>query len=238
MYIEELSHLTDFIASSKRSLDEICRHLYLHTFQRYAPIGIYLGQINSNGYVALKSFFGFDHVFVSQWELIPLTAEFPITHAIRRTKSLIIPTQQEFLQNFPEVEKFGVVQNNWNSCIAAPVQSLGVYFVAFQGKPDLNDEFAHFLETIGHLLALHLPSSGQDVSAVKNSSGSAEKLSPRQQIIKDLISKGHTNAHIAMEIGFSESLIRQETIAIYAALHISGRHELIKLVESELKSKA
>jgi DNA-binding NarL/FixJ family response regulator len=42
-----------------------------------------------------------------------------------------------------------------------------------------------------------------------------------------MLSKGATNSEIALEIGYSESLIRQETIEIYRTLGVSGRKELI-----------
>jgi DNA-binding NarL/FixJ family response regulator len=40
--------------------------------------------------------------------------------------------------------------------------------------------------------------------------------------------KGFTNPAIAAEIGYSESLVRQETMAIYSLLDISGRKELLE----------
>jgi DNA-binding NarL/FixJ family response regulator len=39
--------------------------------------------------------------------------------------------------------------------------------------------------------------------------------------------KGLTNAQIAGEVGYSESLVRQETIQIFRVLGVSGRKEII-----------
>jgi DNA-binding NarL/FixJ family response regulator len=47
-------------------------------------------------------------------------------------------------------------------------------------------------------------------------------------VILKLILKGLTNIQIGEEIGFSESLVRQESIAIYSALKVSGRKELLE----------
>jgi len=52
-------------------------------------------------------------------------------------------------------------------------------------------------------------------------------LTGRQLTIKSLIEKGFTNPAIADQIGYSESLVRQETMAIYAMLGIAGRKALI-----------
>jgi DNA-binding NarL/FixJ family response regulator len=51
-------------------------------------------------------------------------------------------------------------------------------------------------------------------------------LSDRQLVIADLLERGFNNAQIALEIGYSESLIRQETVAIYRKLEVTGRKAL------------
>jgi DNA-binding NarL/FixJ family response regulator len=53
------------------------------------------------------------------------------------------------------------------------------------------------------------------------------ELTQRQALIKNLMEKGYTNVAIANEIGFSESLVKQETMTIYSLLNISGRKELL-----------
>jgi DNA-binding CsgD family transcriptional regulator len=50
-------------------------------------------------------------------------------------------------------------------------------------------------------------------------------LTERQEVILKLISEGRTNGDIADILGYSESLIRQETIRIYAILKCNGRQE-------------
>ena len=51
-------------------------------------------------------------------------------------------------------------------------------------------------------------------------------LTSRQARILEMISDGKTNATIATHLGYSESLIRQETIIIYRKLGVDGRREL------------
>jgi DNA-binding NarL/FixJ family response regulator len=52
------------------------------------------------------------------------------------------------------------------------------------------------------------------------------KLTERQDLILTLIQQGLTNVIIAQRLGYSESLIRQETIAIYKKLRVNGRRDL------------
>lgn len=59
-----------------------------------------------------------------------------------------------------------------------------------------------------------------------------ENLSERQEMILRLISEGRTNGDIAELLGYSESLIRQETIRIYAHLGCNGRQEAAQIYRS------
>lgn len=52
------------------------------------------------------------------------------------------------------------------------------------------------------------------------------KLTERQDLILTLIQQGLTNVIIAQRLGYSESLIRQETITIYKKLGVNGRRDL------------
>jgi len=51
-------------------------------------------------------------------------------------------------------------------------------------------------------------------------------LTARQNEILSMIRDGLTNITIAAKLGYSESLIKQETIAIYQKLGIEGRREI------------
>jgi DNA-binding NarL/FixJ family response regulator len=55
-----------------------------------------------------------------------------------------------------------------------------------------------------------------------------KKLTERQELILSMIKNGMTNNAIANRMGYSESLIRQETMSIYQKLGVDGRREIIK----------
>jgi DNA-binding CsgD family transcriptional regulator len=54
-------------------------------------------------------------------------------------------------------------------------------------------------------------------------------LSDRQLRILGLMAKGLTNSQISKRVGFSESTVRQETMAIYRYFGVSGRREAVRL---------
>jgi DNA-binding NarL/FixJ family response regulator len=55
---------------------------------------------------------------------------------------------------------------------------------------------------------------------------SGKPLTERQKDILALIKKGMTNDEIAIEIGYSSSLVKQESMLIFSKLGISGRRDL------------
>ena len=226
MYFAELTKFTNFISSAHRSVEDVCKFLILHTFSEYAPRAIYLGQVSPNGFLEKKASFGFEQSYVSQWERIPLTAHFPIIDAIRRDEVLLF-SKEEFFIGYPQIHELGVVDRDWESCFVAPIQSIGAFFVVLHESHSARPEFTSFLRVLGHLLALHLDESVIHQLLEKKPSNRGVPLSARQEIIRTLAAKGFSNRAIAQEIGYSESLVRQETISIYSSLGISGRDELI-----------
>jgi DNA-binding NarL/FixJ family response regulator len=52
------------------------------------------------------------------------------------------------------------------------------------------------------------------------------KLTQRQTTILESLKNGMTNKEIAELIGYSESLVRHETMIIYKKLRVEGRHQL------------
>jgi DNA-binding NarL/FixJ family response regulator len=55
------------------------------------------------------------------------------------------------------------------------------------------------------------------------------ELTPRQLRILHLLAEGMTNPQIAARIGFSDSTVRQETMAIYRFLNADGRRDAVHI---------
>jgi DNA-binding NarL/FixJ family response regulator len=97
----------------------------------------------------------------------------------------------------------------------------------------VDQEFEAFLRTIGTLIMLHHSKQQVRVQSFEQKSKQKREskhgaLTTRQLLIRRLIEKGHTNAEIADQIGYSDSLVRHETMEIYAVLNVSGRKELLE----------
>jgi DNA-binding CsgD family transcriptional regulator len=226
------------MAGAHRTPDEICRFLALSIFQALSPKSIFVGEVDSSGILNHVSSFGFDEDELARYAKLSLTLNLPITEAVLTNKCVIIESPEVFIKKYPVANSLGVDDFAWKSCIAVPIVPYGVYFLVLQSKPKKDLEFEPFLRSVGHLLSLSLLRKARSPIPAPSASPEPKKLTQRQNLVMNLLSKGFTNAQIAQEIGYSESLVRQETIAIYAALRVSGRRELIKFVDEEESATA
>jgi DNA-binding CsgD family transcriptional regulator len=106
-------------------------------------------------------------------------------------------------------------------------------------EPIANDEIAPvFIATapiLGLYVSLQTPSTPtvepeRNSSPSRSANGHVEnELSPRQLRILHLLAEGLTNPQIAARIGFSDSTVRQETMAIYRFLGADGRREAVHI---------
>ena len=227
MYVKPISTLVEFFSHGYRSADDLCKFLIFETFQMFSPKSIFIGEIDSSGFINHKVSFGFEQRELDQWLRLSLGLDVPIAHAVTSNKCIIVNSPEDFYGNYPVASELGAVDSNWKSCIAVPVLPHGVYFLILNIKPKKDNEFEHFLRAVGRLIMIYL-NAGKSNRVLAASSESSGELTSRQKIILSYLEKGFTNPQIAQEIGYSESLVRHETIEIYSKLNVSGRKELLK----------
>ena len=108
-----------------------------------------------------------------------------------------------------------------------PVNPTRVYGISFQTDIRLLGDYLRYFECISSILSNWEQMNKQEVTLGLTLPVAADKnLTLRQQRIVALIKDGETNSTIARILGYSESLIKQETIAIFRKLGISNRYEL------------
>lgn len=121
------------------------------------------------------------------------------------------------------------------SMFSAPAFSSGCLIAITKSNPENTDQFV--IKSIASLISLKLQlvrpkiqqnpiseSTGQDVSTTLD-------LTKRQELVLSGILKGYTNRVISEDIGYSESLVRKETILIYRHFKVTGRAELMSQVK-------
>ena len=233
MFTKKLSYLSSYLASGNRSISEISKYISLSVFQELHVVAFYFAEVHDDGLVVPTGGFGFRKSTLENWGGIPLSLNIPITHAIKTNAVISSGSREACLEEYPSLDTFEGLDHEWNASIAWPMLPFGACALLLNGKPKISEDFDHFLATVGHLIALH---QMREVPLIDRRSQHPQRpfkraqvgLTERQQLVKSLLAKGYTNGQIAREIGYSESLVRHESIAIYAALKISGRKELIE----------
>lgn len=228
--LELIETLGSYLAESHRTYDEIARFLGLRILTRYAPYAIYIGILKDDGFIYRLGTFGIENLNVGRWTRIPLSLNLPITESLRENRIIVVNSEEEFRNKYPITEYFSTENLQWKSVVAFPGALSIVVFSMMRKNIKANKELDTFFRAVGAVVSLNHGNG----SAPNRKKGnlfepheSVDRLSTRQAVILKMILRGFTNSRISEEIGFSESLIRQESVRIYKHLNVSGRTELL-----------
>lgn len=233
MYLKKIEELSRFLVGNDSNSDEICRFLNFEIFSYFRCRAVYFARLNHEGVLTPVGQYGFPDTSMDSWGDFPLTLDIPITKAVSMNLCVQVDSHKEMIRQFPITKGMTHLDQDWSTLISIPVHAYGAYSLIGYEKLDLDVEHELFLRTVGQLASVgfsksHLHSLVKSQKKVsRNYEAPKIALTTRQELIKKLMLRGMTNIEIGAEIGFSESLIRQETMAIYAVLGISGRKELL-----------
>lgn len=233
MYSNRIVGLAKYLCESERSSEELVKFLVLKTFADFKPKAIYISELSDDGSLYPVASFGFDKLKVAQWGRFSLSTHLPITECARTDQTIVVGSVEDFLSRYPISKEIEDVRLDWEAAIAFSMLPFGTALLLLDDKPEESVEQTQFFETIGAILALQFLKTpvygGSKVKDGKKNGGNQNiELTERQKLIHQLMCKGFTNAQIAAEVGYSESLVRQETIQIFRILGVSGRKEIIE----------
>lgn len=233
MYLKKITGLAQFLSEGNKTSEQIAKFLVLKTFSELSPKSSYIAEISDDGYLSPVAGFGFDKQVEAQWGRVPLSMQLPITDSVRKDKCIVIRSVDEFCKSYPIARELESIDIDWQTYLTVPILPFGVGVITLQQQPDKSDDLIYFAEAVGALVSFHFTRRSHDGLTVSKSSkkkfvGESLNLSERQEVVHQLMMKGFTNAQIALELGYSESLIRQETIQIFRILGVSGRKEMLK----------
>lgn len=119
--------------------------------------------------------------------------------------------------------------SDYKTAVGIPATPTRLYGLAFTRSIAFVEKNRDYFECLRSILSLW------EMMNEKTILKSGEKyelkdraLTERQRKIVLFIQQGGTNLSIGVALGYSESLIRQETIIIYKKLGVSGRKELLE----------
>lgn len=135
-------------------------------------------------------------------------------------------------KGYPQYNKMKY-SSDYLTGVAIPVTMNRAYGFAFTSDITEILDYKEYFESIRSILSLWENHSSNGGNSVSDRNNLSHALSSRQKNILKLIVGGQTNLYIGNELGYSESLIRQETILIYKKLGIHGRRDLLNVVSEE-----
>lgn len=237
MAMLRLSSIANFMGA-EHDLMEVAQHLALKACPTGQICRVYIAQIKPDLKVMHLASFGYEKEFIDSHLEFTLHSDPLIAKALQSDSITIRQRDQSYLQEMSEQCSCKLNDSEtWKSTVFLPM--LPNFFVAmsFQTQVDDIQENRSFFELLRSIISMYLQlsiwSSNKSRSGVhrKLEAALGDKLTARQEDILELIKQGFTNLSIANQIGYSESLIRQETILIYQKLGISGRRDLIHKVD-------
>jgi len=231
MQLKKIFEFTHFLCDSIRTPDEISQYLVLQTLNEMNPVAIYFAEVTKDAWLAPVAGFGFANQSIESQGRFPLSMHIPITDSVKNDKCIAITSHEELFEKYPDLKTVQDVNLDWQTLIAWPMLPHGVALAQLHSEQEMDDEMEYFLRTIGEIFSLYQIQYslllGKDSKSASRHVDVPTSLSNRQGLITKMLLTGATNLEIAKELGYSESLIRQETIQIYRVLQVSGRKELI-----------
>ena len=232
LYLDRIKALFDFLRWGQPSTDAILKFVTLDTLYEFSAFTVFLNVVRLDGTVHIPSGYGFDS---EAFKLIParlVSVDTPINRSLRTGAITECGDIDSFLFSGPDYSQ-KLFPNGFKYSMAWPIPGVGSV-VTFCAKDfEMTAEAKKFLLIVGEIISMELLRVRANLDTnLSRSNGQPSRptsltLSPRQWTILAAIRKGRTNLEIAIELGFSESLIRQETVQLYRKLGVTGRKEIL-----------
>lgn len=231
MQLKRLSDLANFLASRK-TLDEAVRYIALNACLTSYPCRLYIAKLDKDLTLHHYASFGFSDEFLEKNQNFLLRENPGFSEAIMLDRISIKKRDTEYFGNIRQVISDTSENDHWKTTVFIPLLPHFAATLTLQSSIETNEETINYFELLRSLIHLYLQLTEVDHGNQKKQNHQREvtvgmALTERQQQILSLVKSGMTNPAIAAQMGYSESLIRQETMVIYQKLGVDGRRELV-----------
>lgn len=229
MYTRELVQLVNFL-EGRPELSDLALYLGTNACLSGELSKVYIGRVEDQGLISSMATFGYKSDELEFVDGLDLQASKPICFAARKNSTVIRNHNANYYTEFPDAARF---TDEWKSIVCLPLPPRYVMTLAMQVPTADDSPEINYFEMLGILIRFYINlekvRKEKDVLALHMQEVKGKPLTARQEIILTSLKKGTTNRDIAQEVSYSESLIRQETVIIYAKLGISGKKDLVNL---------
>ena len=187
---------------------------------------VYVGRLDENGNINCIQAFGYSTGENVTKGKIHIDEDRPIAESLRLNRILLL--KDESTKKYKEFDQLDPSQS-WESAALIPIGMgtlFGFNFVKDVTRIEGINQYLKCLQSVLGFFEINQANSHLS-RRFRDPTKNQEQLSVRQEKILELIRQNKTNSQIANAIGFSESLVKQETMIIYRKLGVEGRNELI-----------
>jgi DNA-binding CsgD family transcriptional regulator len=222
-------------------LNEICNHIIFTWPGSDVMQQATIGQIRTDGTIEFSGCFGFTAHDGSVFGASTIWDDTPASAAVRDHRLVLLADRANIQEQFANYAK---KMPDLNSVMAAPLMShstpFGVCVISSDEPMAQPQQSAEILNDYSLALSLYVqptpandsqpvqPPSRQPSEVPPRSTLVSHQLTERQLIVLRYLCQGYSNRQIAQRMGFSESTVRQDTMAIYASLGVHRRAEAIR----------
>ena len=220
---EKLPPIVDFLKNNPTR-----EQLVVYLSENVCPLGevagVNTGRLDDDGTIRIEFFHGFNASFPQDLE-IGIGSDSPAAETLRTMKVTYVDLKNLYT-NYTEANKAPGI-SDYETGVGIPAGTRRIYGFAFTTKLQSFRDNKEYFECLRAILGYW--ESMRDSQVIKRLPPSPvenRELTLRQKRILELVKEDRTNSSIATILGYSESLIRQETIIIYRKLGVDGRKEL------------
>lgn len=225
-YLSKIQNIASFLAKSPHP-DQVLDFLSVHISPDQELAISYRGAVEPDGLIRTLNLNGFSKNEHMSKATIKISELRPISNAAR-TQKTVWATYENVIDEYPDFVHLDSI-SPWKSMVALPIGLSRIYSFSFKTDLTVVSGINNYFEAMKSLFMVY--ESALEIRTLSSSkdllTGSElQPLTQRQEKILELLKAGKTNRSIANEIGYSESLVRHETMIIYKKLRVEGRHEL------------
>lgn len=202
-------------------MDQLTKFLSVNNCPSGDLSSVYAAKVINKRSLLVESAHGYQKDgFIQVGKIFDVDVGRPSGRAILENELLFDPVDAAYYEKYPADP--GKVTYQWSSKVSIPINEN--YFIQVSRFYPFQENDQLYYQNLQSLLQIYFSKIGKVAHEAGDLYGKA--LTQRQEDIYKLMKKGMTNEEIASQIGFSASMVKQETMLIFSKLGVSGRKGL------------
>jgi DNA-binding CsgD family transcriptional regulator len=219
-HLHKLLAITQLLAT-KPTLDQLTIWLSMNHCPSGEVSRVYFAKISKDNTLTVEAAHGFEPENCYPGKVFPIEIGRPSGKSIIENKITIEVNTPEYHLKYPAIRN-APIPYPWSSQVSIPINNQ--YFMQCGRYSDMAEGDELFYQNLQSLMQIYFSKIGKVSLEIGDLFG--KPLTARQEKILELMREGLTNEDIATKIGYSPSLVKQETMLIFSKLGISGRKDL------------